>query len=167
MGIEISSSSESVANFSDDTALIAPHLRPFSGAKISFWNVSRCANLAHNSLSAKLLCRHPKPILIEGLPVSRKAPIQSVLGKRHARLTHFVRRQRQMAGPDFGLTDRRLSHGGFDGNLLKLLQKEARERAHPRLGSVPDILWPPGQALLSGANNRSFSLPGANQAGCH
>jgi hypothetical protein len=30
MGIEISSSSESVANFADDTALILPHFRPVS-----------------------------------------------------------------------------------------------------------------------------------------
>ena len=39
--------------------------------------------------------------------------------------------QRQWRGPGFGLIDGCLSHGGFLAELLKLLQKEARERAYP------------------------------------
>ena len=89
------------------------------------------------------------------------------LGKRGCVLLALSDVPRQSAGPDFGLIDGKLSHGGFARELLKLLQKRKPEsEPPPSLQTMPDILGGGPGFLLFGANKPfSFSLLGANQAG--
>jgi hypothetical protein len=70
------------------------------------------------------------------------------LGKRGCVLLALSDVPRQSAGPDFGLIDGKLSHGGFARELLKLLQKrKAGERATPLPPDHAGHPWRGGRAF--------------------
>jgi hypothetical protein len=157
MGFEIFNSGESATNFHWLTACRSSRSAQFR-SQAFFQN-----NFLVTQIWPPMVLyeQMQKAFLVTEISVSATYEATAFLGKRGCVLLALSDVQRQSAGPDFGLIDGKLSHGGFAGNLLKLLRKRKPGKASHPLPSrrCRTSLGGAGFCFLA-PTNFSFSLLG-------